>query len=172
MYLSRIRGKLAQGLAKKPDADMQSTVRRALLTLESDLPPDPELFVDAARFAMTLLDLDMADRFAAAAVSAGAGEAPGVQVMSLVLHGRGDDAEKLLKEITADGNEDAHRWSTVRAANLIWILGRPADAAAILEGLVQARSRRTKPPRGQRWRRVSTRCTAGASRRPKRPRLH
>ena len=28
---------------------MQSTVRRALLTLESDLPPDPELFVDAAR---------------------------------------------------------------------------------------------------------------------------
>ena len=55
--------------------------------------------------------------------------------MSLVLHGRGDDAEKLLKEITADGNEDAHRWSTVRAANLIWILGRPADAAAILEGL-------------------------------------
>ena len=67
MYLSRIRGKLAQGLGEKPDADMQSTVRRALLTLESDLPPDPELFVDAARFAMTLLDLELADRFAAAA---------------------------------------------------------------------------------------------------------
>ena len=135
MYLSRIRGKLAQGLGEKPDADMQSTVRRALLTLESDLPPEPDLFVDAARFAMTLLDLDLADRFAAAAVSAGAGEAPGVQAMNLVLRGRGDDAEKFLKEITADGHEDAHRWSTVRAANLIWTLGRPADAAAILEGL-------------------------------------
>ncbi len=135
MYLSRIRGKLAQGLGKKPDGDMQSTVRRALLTLESDLAPDPELFIDAARFAMTLLDLDLADRFAAAAVSAGAAEAPGVQAMNLVLRGRGDDAEKFLKEITADGHEDVHRWSTVRAANLIWTLGRPADAAAILEGL-------------------------------------
>lgn len=135
MYLSRLRGKLAKGLSDRPDADMQSTVRRALLTLESDLPPEPELFVDAARFAMTLLDLDLADRFAAAAVSAGAAEAPGVQAMNLVLRGRGDDAEKFLKEITAEGNEDIHRWSTVRAANLIWTLGRPADAAAILEGL-------------------------------------
>lgn len=135
MYLSRIRGKLAQGLGEKADADMQSTVRRALLTLESDLPPDPDLFVDAARFAMTLLDLDLADRFAAAAVAAGAAEAPGVQVMNLVLRGRGDDAEKFLKEITSDSTEDTHRWSTVRAANLIWTLGRPADAAAILDGL-------------------------------------
>ncbi len=135
MYLSRIRGKLAQGLGEKADADMQSTVRRALLTLESDLAPDPELFVDAARFAMTLLDLDLADRFAAAAVAAGAAEAPGVQVMNLVLRGRGDDAEKFLKEITSDSSEDTHRWSTVRAANLIWTLGRPADAAAILDDL-------------------------------------
>ena len=135
MYLSRIRGKLAQGLGENAHADMQSTVRRALLTLESDLPPDPELFVDAARFAMTLLDLDLADRFAAAAVAAGAGEAPGVQAMNLVLRGRGDDAEKFLKEITSESSEDTHRWSTVRAANLIWTLGRPADAAAILEGL-------------------------------------
>ena len=135
MYLSRIRGKLALALGEKPDADMQSTVRRALLTLESDLRPDPDLFVDAARFAMTLLDLDLADRFAAAAVSAGAAEAPGVQAMNLVLRGRGDDAEKFLKEITAEVNEDTHRWSTVRAANLIWTLGRPSDAAVILEGL-------------------------------------
>ncbi|OBK73854.1 LuxR family transcriptional regulator [Mycobacterium sp. 1274761.0] len=135
MYLSRIRGKLARGLGDRTDADMQSTVRRALLTLESDLPADPELFVEAARFAMTLLDLELADRFATAAVSAGAAEAPGVQAMNLVLRGRGDDAEKFLKEITADGHDDVHRWSTVRAANLIWILGRPADAAAILDGL-------------------------------------
>ncbi|HZE16675.1 MAG TPA: AAA family ATPase, partial [Mycobacterium sp.] len=41
LYLSRIRGKLAQRLAKDADADMHATVRRALLVLESDLPPDP-----------------------------------------------------------------------------------------------------------------------------------
>lgn len=135
MYLSRIRGRLARNLEAESDGDMQSTVRRALLTLESDLPADPDLFVDAARFAMTLLDLELADRFATAAVAAGASEAPGVQAMNLVLRGRGDDAEKFLKEITADGHEDTHRWSTVRAANLIWTLGRPGDAAAILAQL-------------------------------------
>ncbi len=135
MYLSRIRGKLAEGLGNKPDDDMQSTVRRALLTLESDLPADTELFVDAARFAMTLLDLELADRFASAAVRAGSSDAPEVQVMNLVLRGRGDEAEKFLHEISADGREDAHRWSTVRAANLIWTLGRPDDASAILESL-------------------------------------
>ncbi len=135
MYLSRIRGKLAEGLGVKPDDDMQSTVRRALLTLESDLSPSPELFVDAARFAMTLLDLELADRFASAAVTAGSSDAPEVQVMNLVLRGRGDEAEKFLQEITADGRADAHRWSTVRAANLIWTLGRPVEAAAILDGL-------------------------------------
>lgn len=135
MYLSRIRGKLAEGLRDRPDEDMQSTVRRALLTLESDLAPDAELFVDAARFSMTLLDLELADRFASAAVNAGSSDAPEVQVMNLVLRGRGDEAEKFLQEITTDGHEDAHRWSTVRAANLIWMLGRPADASAILDDL-------------------------------------
>jgi DNA-binding NarL/FixJ family response regulator len=84
---------------------------------------------------MTLLDLELADRFASAAVNAGSSDAPEVQVMNLVLRGRGDEAEKFLQEITTDGHEDAHRWSTVRAANLIWMLGRPADASAILDDL-------------------------------------
>ena len=75
MYLSKIRGTLAQRLAKDPDADTQATVRRALLALESDLPTDPDLCLQAAQYAMTLLDLDLADRFATAAASAGAPEA-------------------------------------------------------------------------------------------------
>ena len=64
MYLSKIRGQLAQRLAKDADADMQTTVRRALLALESDLPADPQLYLQAAQYAMTLLDLDLADRLA------------------------------------------------------------------------------------------------------------
>jgi hypothetical protein len=31
--------------------------------------------------------------------------------------------------------DDGHHWSTVRAANLIWMLGRPSDATAILDEL-------------------------------------
>ena len=53
----------------------QATVRRALLALESDLPPDPQLYLQSAQYAMTLMDLDLADRFATAAAAAGAPEA-------------------------------------------------------------------------------------------------
>jgi DNA-binding CsgD family transcriptional regulator/tetratricopeptide (TPR) repeat protein len=135
IYLSRIRGRLAQRLGEDVDADMHATVRRALLTLQSDLPSDPRLFLQSARYAMTLLDLDLADRFATAAADAGASEAAGVRAMNLVLLGRGDEAEAVLRGIGNDGHEDLHRWSTVRAANLIWMLGRPTDASAILDGL-------------------------------------
>ena len=135
MYLSRIRGRLARRLAKDADRDMHATVRRALLTLESDLPPDPALFVDAARFAMTLLDLDLADRFATAAAECGVAEAAAIQAMNTVLLGRGERADALLREMSKKGRADSHRWATVRAANLTWMLGRPGEAAAILDGL-------------------------------------
>jgi DNA-binding CsgD family transcriptional regulator len=135
MYLSAIRGRLATRLAKDRDADIQATVRRALLRLESDLDPDPELYLESARHAMTLLDLDLADRFATAATRAGAPEAPGVRAMNLVLLGRGEPAEAALRDL-ADGElPDGHHWATVRAHNLIWNLSKPQDAAVILEGL-------------------------------------
>jgi len=137
MYLSKIRGGLAQRLAKDPDADMQATVRRALLALESDLPPDPQLYLQSAQYAMTLLDLDLADRFATAAAAAGAPEAPGVRAMNLFLLGRGSQAEEVLRAVGEDGGEGAHQWSTLRAANLIWMLGRCNDASVILEELAR-----------------------------------
>ena len=138
MFLSRIRGKLAQRLAKEPDADLHATVRRALLALESDLPPDPQLFLEAARFAMTLLDLDLSDRFATAAADAGASEAVGLRAISLAGRGHGDKAEVILAGIGRD-DPDGHHWATVRAANLIWNLGRPREASAILDGLALTR---------------------------------
>jgi DNA-binding CsgD family transcriptional regulator len=135
MYLSGIRGRLATRLAADGDADMQATVRRALLRLESDLDPEPELYLEAARHAMTLLDLDLADRFAAAATKAGAPGAAEVRAMNLVLLGRGEEAETALRDMADTDLPDGHHWATVRAANLIWILGKPQVAAAILEDL-------------------------------------
>jgi DNA-binding CsgD family transcriptional regulator len=138
MYLSAIRGRLATRLAKDGDADMQATVRRALLRLESDLDPEPELYLESARHAMTLLDLDLADRFATAATQAGAPGAAGVRAMNLVLLGRSEQAETALRDM-ADGDvPDGHHWATVRAANLVWWLGKPKDASAILDGLAAA----------------------------------
>jgi DNA-binding NarL/FixJ family response regulator len=137
LYLSRIRGKLAQRLAKEEHDDMQATMRRALLALESDLAPDRKLFLEAARCGMTLLDLDLSDRFAAAAADAGAGEATGLRAMSLAGLGDGDRVDAILRRIGMDG-PDGHHWATVRAANLIWNLGRLAEASAILDGLASA----------------------------------
>lgn len=135
MYLSRIRGRLAARLAGDRESDVQATVRRALLALESDLPPDPDLFLKAARCAMTLLDLELADRFATAAADAGADEAPGLRALNLFLLGRGVQAEEVLSRMVSDGSASAHRWSIARAANLIWMLGRINDASDVLARL-------------------------------------
>ena len=135
MHLSKIRGQLAQRLGKDGDGDIYSNVRRALLLLESDLPPDPQFFLESARSAMTLLDLDLADRFARAAAGAGATEATGLRAMNLVMSGHGDEAERILSRIASDGSADRHHWATVRAANLTWMLGRPSEASAILADL-------------------------------------
>jgi DNA-binding CsgD family transcriptional regulator len=135
MHLSAIRGRLATRLAQNGDTDMHATVRRALLRLESDLDPDPELYLESARHAMTLLDLDLADRFATAATQAGAPGAAGVRAMNLVLLGRGEPAEAALRDMVDGDVPDGHHWATVRAHNLIWMLSKPRDAAVILEGL-------------------------------------
>ncbi|WP_375486386.1 LuxR C-terminal-related transcriptional regulator [uncultured Mycobacterium sp.] len=135
LYLSKIRGRLARRLGQEVDRDMRATVRRALLTLNSDLDPDPDLYLEAARFAMMLLDPDSAERFAAAAAACGAPDAAPMRAMTLVLLGRGEQAEHVLRDVCESGRQDSHRWSTIRAANLIWMLGRPKEAAAILDGL-------------------------------------
>lgn len=138
MHLSTIRGRLATRLAEYGDADMQATVRRALLRLESDLDPDAGLYLESARHAMTLLDLDLADRLATAAADAGAPGAAGVRAMNLWLLGRGEQAEEALRAMT-DGPDGAgpegHYWATVRAANLLWMLRKPAEASVILDEL-------------------------------------
>ncbi|MGV0744121.1 LuxR C-terminal-related transcriptional regulator [Mycolicibacterium sp. XJ870] len=135
MYLSKIRGKLAQRLGAAPDRDMRATVRRALLTLDSNLPPDPELYLTAARSATALLDPAAADRFAAAAAECGAPEAAPMRAMTLILLSRGDEAEAVLSEISSGDRPDSHHWTTLRAVNLTWMLGRPRDAAELLEKL-------------------------------------
>ncbi|WP_406813861.1 LuxR C-terminal-related transcriptional regulator [Mycobacterium sp. M23085] len=140
LYLSEIRGRLAARLGVDGDADVQATVRRALLRLESDLDPDPALYLESARHAMTLLDLDLADRFATAAAQAGAPGAAGVRAMNLALLGRGEPAESALRAMADDDEPDGHHWATVRAANLMWNLFNPADAATILDRLASSNS--------------------------------
>jgi hypothetical protein len=89
--LRRLRGLVATELAAADDRDdIQVVVRRAALSLDSDLTPDADLLVRAADGAVWLADLPLADRLAEAAVRAGAGPEPNfVRAHALSWLGRG-----------------------------------------------------------------------------------
>jgi DNA-binding CsgD family transcriptional regulator/tetratricopeptide (TPR) repeat protein len=136
LRMSRIRGQIATELAAAGDVDMRDTVRRAVLTLDSDLPPDPALFLTAGRGAMQLLDLNLAERLVDAAVRSGAGvEAQTLWAITLASLGRGDEAQRVLGELQRSGFPDSAlaTISAVRAAIVLWVMGRPSLALHILD---------------------------------------
>ncbi len=132
--LRRLRGRIAAELAGLPNADdLRVAVRRAALSVDSDLVPDPALLVRAAQGATRLADLSLAERLATAAEEAGAGpEATYLRAHALSWLFRGDEAEKVLAGFDTTGLSDAERarFAHLRASNLLWALGRPADAKA------------------------------------------
>jgi DNA-binding CsgD family transcriptional regulator len=134
--LRRLRGLVARELAagdRRDDARMM--VRRATLMLDSDLDPDPELLLTAARTAIRL-DTPLAERLARAAVLAGGGmESRLMHCYCLVWQGRAADAERELAMLVQRATTDLERVQIAeqRAHNLFWSLRRPADAEAMLD---------------------------------------
>jgi DNA-binding CsgD family transcriptional regulator len=143
--LRRLRGLVAAELAASDDRDdVRLIVRRATLTLDSDLTPDADLLVTAAHGAVWLADLPLADRLAEAAIRAGAGpEANFVRAHALSWLSRGEEADAVLAEIRAseltDG--DRARLAFLRASNMLWVLADPARAKELIDGA----SRTTSP---------------------------
>jgi DNA-binding CsgD family transcriptional regulator len=135
--LRRLRGLVAAELATSDDRDdIQVVVRRAALSLESDLPPDAELLVRAAHGAVWLADLSLADRLAEAAIRAGAGPEPKlVRAHALSWQGRGEEAEAVLAEIHADqlSDRDHARFAFLRSSNTLWALGDPTRAKELID---------------------------------------
>jgi len=143
--LRRLRGQIAAELAASDDHDdIQVVVRRATLSLDSDLTPDADLLVRAAQGAVWLADLPLADRLAEAAVCAGGGPEPNfVRAHALSWLGRGEEAETVLAAID-DGaltDEGRARLAFLRASNMLWALGDPARAKEIID-----EASRTAPP--------------------------
>jgi len=137
MYLSKLRGRLA-ALLGGAATDPQRTVVRAQLALDSDLPPDPVLFVDAARHAMRMLDIDLAKRFADTAATRDPAAAAPLQASCMVLMNRGEEAEDFLAAVTPADTADRRAWTLMRAANTIWMRGKPSEAVPLLAELVDA----------------------------------
>ena len=75
-------------------------IRRAVLSVDSDLAPDVGLLCRAAQGAVWLADLSLADRLAEAAACAGAGpEAHFLRAHALSWLGRGAEAEAVLADV-------------------------------------------------------------------------
>ena len=147
--LRRLRGLVAGELAASDDRDdIRVVVRRATLSLDSDLTPDADLLVRAAYGAVWLADLTLADRLAEAAVRAGAGPEPNfVRAHALSWLSRGQEADAVLSEIrTGDLTDADHaRLAFLRASNMLWALADPARAKELIDDasrttLPQARS--------------------------------
>jgi DNA-binding CsgD family transcriptional regulator len=135
--LRRLRGLVATELAASSDRDdIRVVVRRATLSLDSDLTPDADLLVRAARGAVWLADLPLADRLAEAAIHAGAGPEPTfVRAHALSWLGRGEAAEAVLADVRTSQltDQDHARFAFLRSSNMLWALADPARAKELID---------------------------------------
>jgi DNA-binding CsgD family transcriptional regulator len=135
--LRRLRGLVATELAASDDRDdVRVVVRRATLSLDSDLAPDADLLVRAAHGAVWLADLPLADRLAEAAIRAGAGpEANFVRAHALSWLSRGEEADAVLAELDKSRltDDDLARLAFLRASNVLWVLADPARAKQLID---------------------------------------
>jgi len=146
--LRRLRGLVAAELAAGDDRDdIQVVIRRATLSVDSDLPPDVGLLCNAAHGAIWLADLFLADRLAEAAVRAGAGpEARFLRAHALSWLGRGKEAEVVLADlpITQLTDKDHARLTYLRASNMLWALADPARAKMIIDDASHTTARQAR----------------------------
>ncbi len=125
----RLRGLVARTLAAAPDP-----IPRAVLTLDSDLAPDPALFLQAAQAATRMYDLPLAERLARAAAATGDPVARLVHAAALSWLSRGEEAEAILADL-AGSAPDPGTCALVqlhRTGNLLWTMARPDQARQAL----------------------------------------
>ena len=144
LRLRRLRGMVASAI--KDGSGTANSVRRGLLWLESDLPPDPRVLASAATAASSLLDFGLAARLSRAADESGIGvESRLTLAYNLLMLQRGADADEVIDSIAAD--EVSHPASIdvviLRAANLLWTRRSPEESWRVideaLEGATGAR---------------------------------
>ena len=137
MRLRRLRGLVATELAAGDDRDdVRVVVRRATLSVDSDLKPDPDLLIKAAIGAVWLTDLPLADRLSNAAIRAGAGaEAHFVRAHVLSWLSRGEEADNLLAvtPINEFTGADFARFAFLRATVMLWTLADPTGAKKLID---------------------------------------
>lgn len=135
VQMRRLRGRIATELAREGSADPRDLVRQAVLTMESDLAPDPDLVLAAASAAMQLGDLRLAEKLAVRAVAAGGGlPAKIIQAMAITWQERGTDAEVILAELAGETRGPTRaQIAILRAMNFALSLGDGISAERELD---------------------------------------
>lgn len=136
MRARRLRGRVVRAMGDAERHDSQFLIRRALLLLESDLPPDGTLFTLAAGAAMGLLNPVLAERLAREARRADPTyEATYLHAFALHLIGRAPEAERILANVSVKhfSADERANMAMFRAANLFWVLGLSNRAIQVLD---------------------------------------
>jgi DNA-binding CsgD family transcriptional regulator len=144
--LRRLRGQVAAELASAAGSDdMRNVVRRAALSLDSDLALDTDLLLDAASGAVWLGDLRLADRLAKAAIRAGgSARAYFLRAHALSWLFAGQEADAVLADVPISEltDDDRGRLAYQRASNMLWALGDGPRAKQIIDDAASS----TPPP--------------------------
>lgn len=136
MRARRLRGRVVRAMSDAEMRDSHDVIRRAVLLLESDMPPDGTLFTQAAGAAMGLLNPVLAERFAGAARRADPTfEATYLHAFALHLIGQAPEAERILANASGKRFTAGERavLAMFRAANLFWVLGLTNRAIQVLD---------------------------------------
>lgn len=146
--LRRLRGLIATQLAPVDgtEDDTQAVVRRATLSLDSDLAPDAALLTTAAHGAVSLADMPLADRLADAAIQAGAGVQAYLTRAWALAWANPDEADAILAGIPTGGLTEQERvqLATHRAMNCLWGLADPDGTKNVLDEASRRASEQTR----------------------------
>ncbi|OBI92979.1 helix-turn-helix transcriptional regulator [Mycobacterium asiaticum] len=132
--LRRLRGQVAT--AMKDGGGAATVVKRGLLWLESDLPPEPDVLLSAATAASSLLDFEAAQRLFAAAAATGIGAQARIPLAySLFMMEKGEMALEVLNGVEVDeATESAFINKVVmRASNLLWGMRSPERSWRLID---------------------------------------
>jgi DNA-binding CsgD family transcriptional regulator len=146
--IRRLRGLVAAELAASDDRDdVRVVVRRAALSLDSDLEPHADMLVRAAKGALWLGDPTLADRLAGAAVRAGGGpEANLIHAYVLSSLSRGEEADAVLANVAASDLTDIDRARLLflTATNRFFTLADPEGAKMLVDAATLPKASRAR----------------------------
>ena len=132
----QLRGRVVRALADTAVCDTQELLRRALLQMESDLPPDGTMLTQAAGAAMQMMNPLLAERLVGEARRIEPTyEATYLHAFALHLIGRAPEAECILADASNHRFAPAELASLAmfRSANLYWVLGLTTRSLQVLD---------------------------------------